>query len=151
MSESRARGPAVFIFSFSVKGYQQKHLISLLTCIFWFLVLKQTRMSPCLCDGLCAGAGHAFECAGREPEGPGGGWAVLQGGPREALHRPEGDRSWKLRSSLLCELSHLLWKCLQCTIHFCMCASHCNVFFVSPNSISLFLILWRLCFVGCFL
>lgn len=60
-------------------------------------------MSPCLCDPRCPGAGHAFECAGREPEGPGGGWAVLQGGPGEALHRPEGDRSWKLRSSLLRE------------------------------------------------
>ncbi|MEQ2161396.1 hypothetical protein GOODEAATRI_009255 [Goodea atripinnis] len=66
-------------------------------------VIQPNRRSPSVSPPLSPGAGHAVECAGREPEGPGGGGAVLQGGPREALHGPEGDRPWELRSGLLCE------------------------------------------------
>lgn len=73
------------------------------------VIVRYSRGLPSVSLPRSPGAGHAVECAGREPEGPGGGWAVLQGGSREALHWPEGDRSWELRSSLLRKLLSLVF------------------------------------------
>lgn len=73
------------------------------------VILPYNRCSPSVSLPCSPGAGHAVECAGREPEGPGGGWALLQGGSWEALHRPEGDWPWELRSSVLRKLPSLVF------------------------------------------
>lgn len=60
----------------------------------------------------------ALFCKGREPEGSGGGWALLQRRPREAVLRPSRDRPWQLWRRLLCTgaksslwltLTHCTW------------------------------------------
>lgn len=62
----------------------------------------------------------ALFCKGREPEGSGGGWALLQRRPREAVLRPSRDRPWQLWRRLLCmgaksslwlTLTHCTWIC----------------------------------------
>lgn len=55
-----------------------------LFCLYVLLGINLQTLCVCVCEG----AGHAVECAGWESQGPGGGRTFLQGGSREALHRP---------------------------------------------------------------
>lgn len=75
------------------------------------VILPHNRCSRSVSLSCSSGAGHAVECAGREPEGPGGGWAFLQGGSWEVLHGPKRDWPWELWSGLLCKWPSSVWTC----------------------------------------
>lgn len=62
--------------------------------------LSQTQIVP---GGSGIAPHYAQQQSGGEPEGPRYCWALLQGGPRKALHRSAWDWTWQLWCCIFCE------------------------------------------------